>query len=81
MGKPKAPKQKTSNYMSLTSYRNAAWVRSNVSKATGVPLGELLEVTETEALRYGGGIPVHCVEIHFTDLPPLLLTDHSLDVR
>ncbi|MFM2580645.1 hypothetical protein [Vibrio fortis] len=78
--KPKAPKQKDSNYMNMQNYRNSPYVRTNVAYAYGVPLGSLKEISGQEALRYGGGIPASCIEVQFTGMPVLRLTDNAVDV-
>ncbi|EGQ9960027.1 hypothetical protein R6I31_000038 [Vibrio cholerae] len=75
------PKQKESNYMNMLSYRNHPWVRSNYETATGIALGPAVELTPQQALRYGGGIPCNCIEIHFRGMPVLRLTDNAIDVQ
>ncbi len=76
----KSKKGKDKNYMNMQSYRNALYVKTNVALAKNIEVGSLVEVTEQEALRYGGGIPATCIDVYFDDMPPLRLTDNALDI-
>ncbi|MFM5339412.1 hypothetical protein ACEUA8_01500 [Aeromonas veronii] len=78
MGK-KSKQSTPNNKMALDSVRNSLFTRSNYAEANAVNLGTLKELSEKEAIAYGG-LPVMLMTVTFNNGQKMHLTTGALDV-